>query len=126
MFWVAEGDWGGQIYFTIDQAMVRISDQKLVKLVRELDTFAWDCNEGEGWDIRLFEIINEEFDGIIPGGMGGGRYIPGELWVHEEFAHIKDLILQVLQGELTKLSNKVNIPPTLEEKWEIRSRMIAE
>ncbi len=126
MFWMAEGDWGGQIYFTVDQDMVKISNKQLVELVRELDTYAWDCNEGQGWDIRLMEIIKEEFDGIIPGGMGGGRYIPGELWVHKAFDPIKEHILQVLQGKLDKLSDKINIPPTELEKWQTAMRLLEE
>jgi hypothetical protein len=65
---------------------------ELEQLLAEIDSFAWDCNEGQGCGV-FFER-HGEFEGIS-GGMGGGA-TTGDLWVHPELESLLPRIREVL------------------------------
>ena len=78
-FFVAEGDWGGQIYLTAPVGLVEAVRLKAITII--VDAIEWACNDGEGaglyeWDAELAE---EE----VSGGMGGGLLTEG-LWFHPD------------------------------------------
>ncbi|WP_289355064.1 hypothetical protein [Paenibacillus sp. S-12] len=66
---IMEGDWGGQIYLSYPMKYINCSEEILHNLLDDLDSIAWDCNEGEGKG--LYYEIRRPGDGI-GGGMGGG------------------------------------------------------
>ncbi len=89
---VMSGDWGGQIYLTVPLKFVG-PKAKILELLKEMDEFAWSCNEGRGGDVGIYSpsdpraiakgIICNRRDGFM-GGMGGGYLVFG-LWIHREF-----------------------------------------
>lgn len=93
---VMEGDWGGQIYLVCPARFVACDEPTLNQLLQDLDTIAWECNEGEG--ARVYFERASTGSGIA-GGMGGGA-VTDELWVHKEFHDLGlvDEIRGVLQG----------------------------
>ncbi len=92
---ILEGDWGGQIYAVIPARMIRCSADTLKRLLLDLDSEAWSCNENEGASI----YYERKPAGMgVAGGMGGGAST-GELWVHPEFEAIVDQIRRVIVGE---------------------------
>jgi hypothetical protein len=98
---VLEGDWGGQIYLTCPLKYVKCDEQTLKKLLREIDNFEWDCNEGDG--THMTYIRANAGDGV-GGGMGGGVVEDG-LWIHPDIADDKkELIKKVINGELTSIN----------------------
>lgn len=93
---VMEGDWGGQIYLSCPMDLVKCSEESLITLLKDLDSIAWECNEGEGKG--LYYEIHRLGDGI-GGGMGGGEVKEG-LWIHNEFMKLNlfNDIEQVILG----------------------------
>ena len=92
---ILQGDWGGQIYAVIPVRMIRCSTDTLQRLLLDLDTEAWSCNENEGASI-YYE--RKPAGTGVAGGMGGGASI-GQLWVHPEFEEITERIRRVIIGE---------------------------
>lgn len=98
---VLEGDWGGQIYLTCPLKYVKCDEQTLKKLLREIDTFEWDCNEGDGTHMTYVRVNPGD---NVGGGMGGGAVENG-LWIHPDIADDKkELIRKVINGELTSIN----------------------
>ena len=92
---ILQGDWGGQIYAVIPVRMIRCTADTMQKLLLDLDTEAWSCNENEGASI-YYE--RKPAGTGVAGGMGGGAST-GELWVHPEFDRIAQQIRRVIIGE---------------------------
>ena len=92
---ILQGDWGGQIYAVIPARMICCSIDTLQRLLLDLDTEAWSCNENEGASI-YYE--RKPAGTGVAGGMGGGAST-GELWIHPEFDEIADQIRRVIAGE---------------------------
>ncbi|MFM6629159.1 MAG: hypothetical protein ACKPJK_07745 [Microcystis panniformis] len=92
---ILQGDWGGQIYAVIPVRMIRCSTDTLQRLLLDLDTEAWSCNENEGASI-YYE--RKPAGTGVAGGMGGGAST-GQLWVHPEFDEIAEQIRRVIIGE---------------------------
>lgn len=92
---ILQGDWGGQIYAVIPARMIRCSQDTMQRLLLDLDTEAWSCNENEGASI-YYEI--KPVGTGVAGGMGGGAST-GELWVHPEFEKIEKQIRRIVIGE---------------------------
>jgi hypothetical protein len=99
-YMIMEGDWGGQIYLVIPVKLVKCSRDAIEKLLIELDTIAWQVNEGDGKGI-YFEIM--ERDTLVLGGMGGGRAKDG-LWVHKNFENIRSKIQDVIDNKTVTIS----------------------
>ena len=102
-WYVLEGDWGGQVYATVPTKLVRARDAKtrLRTALRMLDQVCWPCNEGGGasvllnaqtptdltsrsWNARESRVRGWTLAGEVFGGMGGGRLVRGDLWLHVE------------------------------------------
>ncbi|MBI1323151.1 hypothetical protein GC170_08180 [bacterium] len=92
---ILQGDWGGQIYAVIPVQMILCTPDAMQKLLIDLDTEAWSCNENEGASI-YYE--RKPAGAGVAGGMGGGAST-GELWVHPEFDEIAEQIRRVIIGE---------------------------
>jgi hypothetical protein len=92
---ILEGDWGGQIYAVIPVRMIRCSTGTLQRLLLDLDTEAWACNESEGASV-YYE--RKPTGSGVAGGMGGGAST-GQLWVHPEFDEIAEQVRRVIIGE---------------------------
>lgn len=92
---ILQGDWGGQIYAVIPARMIRCTPDTMHKLLLDLDTEAWSCNENEGASI-YYE--RKPAGAGVAGGMGGGAST-GELWVHPEFDEIAEQIRRVINGQ---------------------------
>lgn len=92
---ILQGDWGGQIYAVIPARMIRCTPDTMQKLLFDLDTEAWSCNENEG--ATIYYERKPAGTGVA-GGMGGGAST-GELWVHPEFGEIAEQIRLVIIGE---------------------------
>ena len=75
--------------------MIRCTADTMQKLLLDLDTEAWSCNENEGASI-YYE--RKPAGTGVAGGMGGGAST-GELWVHPEFDRIAQQIRRVIIGE---------------------------
>ena len=91
---ILQGDWGGQIYAVIPARMIRCSPDALQKLLLDLDSETWSCNENEGASI----YYERKPDGTgVAGGMAGG-VSTGDLWVHPEFDEIAEQIRRVVVG----------------------------
>ncbi len=75
--------------------MICCSPEALHRLLLDLDTEAWSCNENEG--ASIFYERKPAGSGVA-GGMGGGAST-GELWVHPEFDEIRDQIRAVVAGD---------------------------
>lgn len=96
---VAYGDWGGQVYWVVDQEEVILDNTCIQNLLEKVDREAWDCNEGEGkFFSRYFKGYVARRGGVM-GGMGGGSYSPGKLWVHPNISHMRDTIARELDYE---------------------------
>ncbi|WP_307215224.1 hypothetical protein [Paenibacillus tundrae] len=78
---IMEGDDGGQIYLSCPMKLVKCSEETLHILLKDLDTIAWDCNEGEGQG--LF------YEKLFPGdGISGGM---GEEMLRKDYGLMKNL-----------------------------------
>ncbi len=97
---ILQGDWGGQIYAVIPARLIRCSPATLQRLLLDLDTAAWSCNENEGASI-YYE--RKPAGAGVGGGMGGGKST-GALWVHPEFDKIAEGICRVINGEQESLN----------------------
>jgi len=105
-FVVADGDWGGQIYFSVPKSMMH-KDADVIGLVVFVDRKEWGCNESEGWNVcdrnplKNYESekadyeSDEEFEEVwgkpsdtdwncVGGGMGGGLLLKDDVWVHPD------------------------------------------
>jgi hypothetical protein len=83
---VLEGDWGGQIYLTVPSHLVG-EGARVDELLEKLDAFAWDCNEGDGRSVYLYEPEADELAFADDGstvGTTGYRFMD-RLWIHPEF-----------------------------------------
>lgn len=101
---IMEGDDGGQIYLSCPMKLVNCSEETLHTLLKDLDTIAWDCNEGEGRGLFYEKLFPG--DGIS-GGMGGGDVEEG-LWIHEEFIDLQlyDEIHEVILGNKERITKQ--------------------
>jgi hypothetical protein len=91
---ILQGDWGGQIYAVIPASMIRCPTDALHRLLLDLDTKAWSCNDNEGASI-CYE--RKPAGTGVGGGMGGGAST-GDLWVHAEFEGVVEQIRAVIVG----------------------------
>ena len=92
-FWlVLEGDWGGQIYFTIPwRAVTRRA--RIKTFLSQLDRLAWGCNGDNGSSARIYwmDAKHREMERRcggpcgVPGGMGGGDLWEDRPWLHSLF-----------------------------------------
>lgn len=100
---VMEGDDGGQIYLVCPASLVACNQETLEQLLRDLDGTKWN-------DLGMAHLFYERqpVGTGIAGGMGGGR-VTGTLWVHNQFVQeqLDGLILNVLQGELSRLPEAI-------------------
>ncbi len=96
---ILQGDWGGQIYAVIPVRMILCSLESLQRLLLDLDTIAWSCNENEG--ASIFYERKPAGTGVA-GGMGGGAST-GTLWIHPEFDDIAEQIQHIIAGEQLSL-----------------------
>lgn len=102
---VADGDWGGQVYFTIPAAEVACSEERVRQLVREVDQVCWGGQEEGSLGVNFRSGTPGE--GVV-GGMGGG-VLRGGLWVHDEISQLgwKPAIGRVLAGKVDALDPPV-------------------
>lgn len=91
---ILQGDWGGQMYAVIPASLIHCSTDSLRRLLLDLDSKAWSCNENEGASI-YYE--RKAVGTGVAGGMGGGAST-GDLWVHPEFEEIRDQIHELIAG----------------------------
>lgn len=96
---ILQGDWGGQIYAVIPVQMICCSLEALQRLLLNLDTRAWPCNDNEGASIYYERKLAGSG---VAGGMGGGAST-GQLWIHPEFEDIAEQIQRVISGEQESL-----------------------
>ncbi len=98
---VFSGDWGGQIYATVPVSMLcDITKVEIAALLRDLDQGAWASNNLEGADAWVVDLEGPMCGSVadfiprlegwrslcaIEGGMGGGEFLEGEMWFHDEF-----------------------------------------
>ena len=98
---VLVGDFGGQIYLTCPMKHIKCDEKTLEKLLREIDSFEWDCNEGDGICVTYMRGNPKDY---VSGGMGGGLVEDG-LWIHPDIAdNKKELIRKVINGELASIN----------------------
>ncbi len=95
---IMEGDDGGQIYLVVPAKIIRCDHKVLETLLKDLDDRKWKDISMAG---LYFEI--HEPNTIIGGGMGGGVAENG-LWVHKNFAEIKDKIQNVIEGLIPSIN----------------------
>lgn len=94
-FVIAEGDWGGQIYFTIPKNLIH-KDAQVIELTVFVDKHEWNCNEGSGFNVYEMNPRSDflEYGKEIPdypwnsvsGGMGGGELIEDGVWIHPDIS----------------------------------------
>jgi len=90
---VAEGDWGGQIYFSIPAKLVK-SKKALCNALKKIDKYCWGCNGCEGCTYAFASFVYAA-NALCSGGMGGGSY--GEdLWIHKTLEPFKKQIRAAL------------------------------
>lgn len=89
-YFVVEGDYGGQIYFTVDQDLTTID--KVFKAAQYIDKLGW--NDPESLAITEETLVSNT---QVLGGMGGGLVQEGKLWVHGDFGpDIYDAVYDIL------------------------------
>ena len=115
---VADGDWGGQVYFTIPAAQVACNEERLRRLVREIDLVCWGGQEEGSLGVNFRSGIPGEG---VAGGMGGGA-LEGGLWVHDEIRQLgwESAIARVLGGEVDALAPPVPGRPDPSEDSEAK------
>lgn len=95
--WVAEGDWGGQIYFCVETELVG-ERKKVEDAMLFADAICWPCNESDPDSITLILAENlNQLSAALYGGMGGGCYIPGNLWLHKSLRKYRHKISTILE-----------------------------
>jgi hypothetical protein len=101
---VLEGDDGGQVYLVARARDVRCTEDALDELLVSIDSTQWD---GDDTSRRVYSERQRANSGI-PGGMGGGRVVPG-IWLHPALfgEGLADLVLEVLAGQRQRLGNAV-------------------
>jgi len=105
-YFVLEGDWGGQIYLTVPVSQVKVSEGRVLELLKLIDKVSWDCNEGDGASLQ---IITTRPNMPVSGGMGGGMHT-SDLWMHPMTPKsLRDLAGKFLKGELDKLPSENEI-----------------
>jgi len=106
-FIVSDGDWGGQVYFTIPKSMIH-KDAQVIALTRFVDEREWDCNELDGYTVyemnpysdsqEYGELMDEDYDwNIISGGCGGGVLLEDSLWIHPD---IPESLVEIIKSHL--------------------------
>jgi TPR repeat protein len=112
---IAEGDYGGQIYFTCPARLVRCSEAELLQLLEEVDATQWD-SVLEGGARIYYERL--PVGAGVAGGMGGGEIVEG-VWMHEDLIDLGDdeAVLAVLEGRARFFR-----PWTLEETEALATR----
>lgn len=102
-WYVLEGDWSGQVYATVPTSLVqgRNARKRIWTALRLMDRLGWGCNDGQGTDLLLdsqtpTEMTTNDWSlqetfvrgwklaGRTFGGVGGGRLVHGDLWLHPE------------------------------------------
>lgn len=93
---IAEGDYGGQIYFTCPARLVRCDEALLWQLLEDVDATQWGSVQ-EGSASLYFERL--PVGSGVWGGMGGGQVVEG-VWVHDDLRDQGDdgAIRDVLEG----------------------------
>lgn len=94
-------DYGGQVLMTIPAQKVLCSEAILDQLCADLSKKMWE--DEEGWFVIFKKPEDQEG---IWGGMGGGD-TTNDLWVHEEFDHMKREIAAVVNGEKENLDESL-------------------
>ena len=89
---VFEGDDGGQIYAVVPAQLVECPEEKLEKLLIDLDSREWD----DPGSRRVF-YERHPIGTPIFGGMGGGLVTDG-VWVHPNLKHFQHAIEAVITG----------------------------
>lgn len=102
---VADGDWGGQVYFTIPASQIACDEERVRQLVREIDQVCWGGQEEGSLGVNYRSGLPGE---DVVGGMGGGVLERG-LWVHDEIRQLgwESAIARVLGGEVDALDPPV-------------------
>jgi hypothetical protein len=85
---IFEGDSGGQIYLTCPVSKIGCSHQSLQTLLGEIGKFAWGDDEGLYYQ-------RARPDGMVWGGMGGGRVKSG-VWIHPDFRNLLEVGIDIL------------------------------
>ena len=114
--WVVKSSDENQIYLTVDESLVKISEEKLLELARDIDTMAMPSTPGK--DVNLFRIGSENpssIEWVLNKGQAKGQYVPGQIWIHPDLLVIKSRILAVLQGTKRKVTQQMIIPKKVRE-----------
>lgn len=77
-FWVLESDWGGQVLMSVPAETVKTELLRAALII--VDAVDWTCNDGDG--CSLFQEVGRP-GGAIFGGMGGGIFPRGRIWIHK-------------------------------------------
>lgn len=111
---IAEGDSGGQVYFTCPVRLIRCTEAELMLLLEDVDAIQWGIDNGGA---GLYYERLSVGDGVW-GGMGGGMITEG-VWVHDRLCDVgtDEAVRAVVEGRAHFFS-----PPTSEE---VRARAAA-
>ncbi|MFN3431388.1 MAG: tetratricopeptide repeat protein [Candidatus Sericytochromatia bacterium] len=83
---IAEGDSGGQVYFTCPVRLIRCTEAELMLLLEDVDATRWGAFDNGGAGL-YYERLSVG-DGVW-GGMGGGVINEG-VWVHDGLCDVGD------------------------------------
>jgi len=114
--WIVKSSDESQIYFTVDESLVKISEEKLLELARDIDQMAMPTTTDK--DVNLFRIRSNNpatIEWVLNKGQAKGQYIPGKLWIHPDLLVIKNRIAAVIQGTKRKVTQQMIIPKEVKE-----------
>ena len=107
---VAKGPNDNQVYFTIDQSLVKVPETKVLELIRDIDKMALPTGDNSQGSLYIIGSDDPEVvQDIINKGKAKGRYITGKIWVHPDLTVIRTKIIAVLNGEKERLTDKIQI-----------------
>jgi hypothetical protein len=98
---VFAADDGGQIYLVARANCVRVSEDTLQEILRDIDAIEWPGNPSDASAVEYDRYAVG--DGIV-GGMGGGEVTDG-IWIHPNLVAqgLDAPILQVLTGQRMRI-----------------------
>lgn len=108
---VAKSSDNNQIYFTVNESLVKVPVEKVTELIRDIDKMAQPRGKSTGGN--FYRILSEDEDrvnDILNQGAARGKYIPGQIWFHPDVIALKVKIIAVLAGTKRKVTQQLLIP----------------
>ncbi len=114
--WIVKSSDESQIYFTVDESLVKISEEKLLELAQDIDQMAMPTTPDK--NVNLFRIKSDNpatIEWVLNKSQAKGQYIPGQIWIHPDLLVIKSRIIAVVQGTKRKVTRQLIIPKKVRE-----------